>query len=300
MIVDLNSMILENEIRITQDVDWLTNMWKTAHDAGLLEVSFWASIGDPSITYNVSDMMILGSKLYVTITDGSLLIYSIDGGGWERVVLGYTPNCMASIGADIYIGCFHRVLRYATGTGILTDIGSVVASDPLTENVYTIAAIGSKIYCGGVFDSIDGVAMTGVAEYDAIGDAWSDIGGGGTNALGMISDGSNLYAGIGTKIRKWNGSSWNDLGTSPVTVSTVLCFAVYGTDLLMGCSSGDHLYIWDGSAWASFGGGVSGSVRDIGVYLTDVYVVGNLTTEGNYVARYSGGSWWSLDTGLNA
>lgn len=292
VIVDLNSMILENEIRVTQDVDWLLNEWKTAHDAGLLEVSFWAAIGNPNITYVVSDMLIVGDYLYVASTDGHLLIYSISAGTWTRVPLGYTPVCLEHLNGFIYLGCFHKVLKYEIATGTLTSVADVVYSDPLQESVFGIAVLGNYIHCIGTFDSIGGVATTGNSmRYDTVGGTWTDTG----SASGfLLSDGTNLYSGATV----WaGGTTWNALGTSP---GTILCMAMFGTQILAGTSTGDHLYVWDGSTWSTFGGGVSGTVRGLAVYLTDVYVVGSFTDEGNYIAKYSGGEWWALEDGLNA
>jgi len=292
VIVDLNSMILENEIRVTQDVDWLLNEWKTAHDAGLLEVSFWAAIGNPNITYVVSDMLIVGDYLYVASTDGHLLIYSISAGTWTRVPLGYTPVCLEHLNGFIYLGCFHKVLKYEIATGTLTSVADVVYSDPLQESVFGIAILGNYVHCIGTFDSIGGVATTGNSmRYDTVGGTWTDTG----SAAGkLLSDGTNLYSGATV----WaGGTTWNALGTSP---GTILCMAMFGTQILAGTSTGDHLYVWDGSTWATFGGGVSGTVRGLAVYLTDVYVVGSFTDEGNYIAKYSGGEWWALEDGLNA
>ena len=60
------------------------------------------------------------------------------------------------------------------------------------------------------------------------------------------------------------------------------------------------MYLWDGSTWTAFGTAVDANIYSIAAYLTDVYVSGLFTDAGNYIAKYSGGEWWALDTGLDA
>lgn len=299
VIVDLNSMILENEIRVTQDLDWLLNEWKTAHDAGLLEVKFWAAIGDRSISYTAIDIMILGDYLYLTNNSVSLLKYDLVNGGW--VVAGVAPEALrelAYVGSDIYVTSATRLYKFSGGT--FTEVGRVTdTGSPGTTFIFTIAAIGTKIYVGGAFDYVttDSLVITGIAEYDTVGDSWADIGGSGTyGALVMVVEGSNLYVGAANQVYKWNGS-WSTVGAA--FSLSVLSLAVYGTGLLAGVADTGHLFEWNGSSWSLFGGGVNGNVYSIGVYLTDVYIGGAFTDAGSKVSRYSGGQWWDLAGGVN-
>jgi hypothetical protein len=296
VIVDLNSMILENEIRITQDVDWLMEMWKTAHDANLLETSFWAAIGDRGITYGVRDMLIVGDLLYVGnyADSNSLLIYNLASGGWQRVDLGtstHIPVALANIGNDIYIYSPFYLQKYSGST--LTTIADIeFVSNPSATVAYDIVAVGNKLYLAGNYSLIDGNAITGIAVYDTVAATWTDIGEGAT-ALG--TDGTNIYT--GTKM--WNGSTWTKLGTFPATFGIITSVVPYDAGILVGTNYTGGIYYWDGSAWSLFGGGVNGYVYDIAVYLTDVYIVGTFTDAGSRVAKYSGGEWWMLDTGIN-
>lgn len=294
VIVDLNSMILENEIRITQDLDWLLNEWKTAHDAGLLEVKFWAAIGDRNITYSVNNLLIADGFLYVAnYNDYSLLAYDLDGGGWTRVLLPLRPVCLANIGSDIYIGAGNKIYKYSGGT--ITTVGTAdYASDPGITAVLTMTAIGSNLFCSGILDSVDAVPITGVAKLS--GGAWTDIGGGSATET-MITDGTNIFAAFGTAVKEWNGSSWTQLGSS--FSLAVLSLAVFGTKLLAGNAQAGGIFLWDGVSWTTFGGGVNGAVYAIGVYLTDVYIGGTFIDVGSKVARHSGGSWWELEEGCN-
>lgn len=295
VVLDMNSLILENEIRIAQDVDWLTNIWKTAHDAGLLEVRFWASIGDPNITYQVNDALIHNNVFYVA-SGTNLFIYDIENGSWTRVALSNIALCLAAVGGYIYIGCYHAVYRYNISTGAVSSIGTVVDfSEPLSEAVYHIIAFDGNIYCSGTYTSIGGVSITGVGKYTVSGGTWSSIGGGGT-AGALAASNDYLYALIGSNVKMWDGATWTILGTAP---SLIVCLAAYGTNLLAGTLSGNHIYIWDGSTWGKFGGGVSGAVYSIAILVEDVYIGGAFTDAGNYIAKYVNNEWQPIGDGTN-
>lgn len=296
VIVNLNSILMENEMRMGRDLNWLLNQWNTAKDAKKLEVSFWAAIGDPNITYAPNDLKIIGSNLYVT-NGTNLLIYNIANGGWARIVAPVTLYRMTNVGTDLYItGTAGTLYKYSGGT--FTLVGTVLnTSDPGVSFILSITAIGTKVYISGVFDEVNSVSTTGVAEYDTVGNTWADIGGGFATAEEMTTDGSILYVGAAGQVKQWNGS-WSNLGSAFGTNLTAI--AVYNDNLLAACADTGKIFEWDGSTWAVFGGGVNGSVNAIGVYLTDVYVGGAFTDVGSRIAKYSGGQWWTLDGGVNA
>lgn len=296
--ITLNDTIVENEIDMSRDLDWLMNQWNTARDAKLFEVQYWAAIGDPSITYDFYGMIIAGSKLYVIDGSNSLLIYNIDIGGWTRVdlssVITTVPTAICAVGSDIYIGSPFEVAKYSGGT--LTNIGAVV--DAGTPEIRSMVTMGTNIYCAGVYDTIDGVAISGLAKYNTLTDTWTDVGGA-TGFYTMATDGSNLYGGVQGHLWKWDGiSTWTDLSFVSGT-GWIYALAIYGTSVLAGSNATGGVFEWDGATWSTFGGGVTGTVKALAVYLTDVFVGGDFTDVGNYVAKYSGGSWWALEQGTN-
>lgn len=296
VIVNLNSILMENEMRMGRDLNWLLNQWNTAKDAKKLEVSFWAAIGDPNITYAPNDLKIIGSNLYVT-NGTNLLIYNIANGGWARIVAPVTLYRMTNVGTDLYItGTAGTLYKYSGGT--FTLVGTVLnTSDPGGSFILSITAIGTKVYISGIFDEVNSVSTTGVAEYDTVGNTWADIGGGFATAEEMTTDGSILYVGAAGQVKQWNGS-WSNLGSA--FGASLTAIAVYNDNLLAACADTGKIFEWDGSTWAVFGGGVNGWVNAIGVYLTDVYVGGAFTDVGSRIAKYSGGQWWILDGGVNA
>ena len=289
----MNDDIMENEIKLTRELNRLKTDFTSARDADLLEVSFWAAIGDPNISYNVKDMVFVGDILYVA-NGTSLLSYDTNGGGWTRLAtVSNSINSIAAIGSDIYMCGGDKVYKYSGGT--VTTIATVYyASDPGASLAMRLTVIGSDLFLGGTFSTVEGVAVTGVAKYS--GGSWSDIAGGvGTGFYALETDGSSLFASAGLSIKEWDGATWSTLGSSLGTA--IYSIAVYGTELLAGTTT--NIYIWDGATWEIFEGGVSGNVYAIAVFLTDVFVGGTFTDRGSRIAKCSGGEWFELEEGVN-
>lgn len=296
IVIDFNSLTLENEIQLTQDVERLNNLWKSAHDAELLEVTYWAAIGDPNEDYIRRDSLIVGDTFYI-IDSTVLRWYNLQTGGWSSYDLGAAefPRCMTALGTDIYIGGNLKVFKFDTTTEAVTTLTSFGSG-----SVLWIATVGTGVYFAGSFDTL-GTVLTpnGVIEYKS--GVWTDIGGGvGTSPNFLRSDGSYLYIPVSGEVHQWDGVSWTQLGTFPVSANDITSDPViYGTSVLFGTSSGAYLYEWDGAAWNVFAT-ISGGVISIAVYLTDVYLSGNFTAEGNYITKYSGGGFYALAGGLDA
>ena len=144
---------------------------------------------------------------------------------------------------------------------------------PLNLAVNEICVSGSDVYVGGSFT-------------DAGGNADADY------------------------VARWNGTSWNVLGTG--LNSYVTAIAVSGSDVYVGGSftdaggnaNADRIARWDGASWNALGTGLNNYVSAIAVSGSDVYVGGPFTDAGgnanaDYVARWDGTSWNALGTGLN-
>ncbi|MBI1380000.1 MAG: hypothetical protein GC161_02785 [Planctomycetaceae bacterium] len=204
---------------------------------------------------------------------------------------------------------------------------------------------GSALYVAGRFSAAGAIPANNIARYD--GTAWSDVGGGlgdggacfngGAFALALHDDGNGpqLYAGgeftqaggqPAARIARWDGANWHPVGTAGPSASIL---ALASADLGDGprlYAGGDffssttgagmsRLAIWDGSAWSSVGGGVSGSasflffdtkvsdlrVWDDGTGLA-LYVSGHFRFVGDTpalnVARWDGQAWNTLDGGV--
>ncbi len=141
------------------------------------------------------------------------------------------------------------------------------------------------------------------------------------NAIAVV--GTDVYVGgdissmsgnpTASHIAKWNGTSWEALGSGVDGV--VRAITVSGSDVYVGGQfttaggiSSPGIARWDGSAWHSVGGGLAvvgtPNVRAIAVSGSNIYAGGAFTdangnTSADYIAMWDGASWNALGTGLN-
>lgn len=305
VVIMLNDVLTENEIRMSRDLDWLMRQWNTARDSGLLEVRFWAALGNPVRTYSITASKIVNNRYYCVLDtyDNALLVYDIEIGTWRVVPTVGNLWCLTSIGNVVYMGGLNGVSRYDISTDTFTDAQDFIRANnpgPEPPTVLAIAAIGDKIY----FSGSNIVSITGsglgdtenkVIEYDTISGTFASLGT--PYAKFLVADGSVLYASNPIDgVRAWNGSSWTLLWD----IENVLCLAPYNGGLLAGGTFDGRIAFWDGDTWETFGGGSTGaSIRTIAVNFADVYVGGEFTDLGNNIARYSGGFWYDLAGGVN-
>ena len=151
---------------------------------------------------------------------------------------------------------------------------------------------------------------------------WVSMGGlPGANGVvaALVLDGSgNLYIGgsftivgniFATNIAKWNGSSWQALGSG--LNSQVNALAVSGSDVYAGGyfttaggTDASRIAKWNGSSWSALGTGMSDGVNALAVSGSDVYAGGDFTTAGgtnaNRIAKWNGSSWSALGSGMNS
>lgn len=294
--LNINSIHYENLIKLNRQVDWLRDIWGTAHDAGLLNASFWAKLGQSGNNGTLRSFAILGTKLYI-------------GGDFTRIG---GIDAAGIVSYDLSTGAWDVL-----GTGLSGTVGGGQTS------ALALQVIGSTLYIGGNFSSAGGVAASCVASWN--GTVFSALGSGldlQCNALAAI--GTDLYVGGNftsaggvantSRIAKWNGA-WSALGTGingqghALAVSGSTLFAV-GAFTNAGGTSVNYIAQWSGSAWSALGTGLTGSgsgavaLTVCGDYL---YAGGYFTTAGgisaNRIARWhlTDLVWSALDDlgGLN-
>lgn len=188
-----------------------------------------------------------------------------------------------------------------------------------------ILAIGldGKIYAGGAFTSMGGVANTSrIAYWDPADLAWHAMGTGANATVRGIAvgpDGSiyasgdfTLMGGVANTVRiaKWNGSAWSALGTGITTASSIayaVAVAPNGDVYVTGdfLAPATRIAFWNGSVWA----GLSTGLNDLGDvllfdYAGNLYVGGDFTTAGgvaaSHIAKWSGAAFTALAAGLNS
>jgi hypothetical protein len=335
VIVELNSILYENDIQMAQDIEWLKDQWVTAHDSDLLEVSYWAALGGTeSLITTINDIAVVGQKVFIvgsfTKIGGvatNITIYDIDTGLFTGVTmdgyggLGGIGYKIFVDGTDVYIVGIFDSINGVTAWGLAkydgavwTEVGGGVGIDYIDGNwqggyAYHIEKIGDWLYIGGDVARVGyhqitplGIAVGSVARYNIVTDTWEDIGELSSCHGVLFAFGGELYSyvlvGGNHYVKKWvSGKTWSAVGAA--FDGAVKSLAVYGTNILAGGSFTGGISEWDGAAWNVFNGGCVGDVLDIAIYLTDVYVVGSFTNIGNRVSKNSGGAWSQLTTGLD-
>jgi hypothetical protein len=219
---------------------------------------------------------------------------------------------------------------WALNTGS-TDYGTLIGPEVLAggagASVSAIAVIGTDVYIGGGFTTVDGgTPANRVAKYDTVGGTWSALGAGvdgSVNSLTVI--GTDLYVGgffnnadgsPASKVAKYDtvGGTWSALGGA--ISATVFGIKAVGTDLYIGgqfttvdggmAASRVARYDTVGDTWHAMGAGTNNISRTFELIGTDLYVGGNFTTidggtPSEYIAKWDTvGLTWSALPGANS
>ena len=160
------------------------------------------------------------------------------------------------------------------------------------------------------------------SSWEALGSGMAAIGSPIVKALAVDGSG-NLYAGglftaaggvTANSIAKWNGSSWEALG-SGIGGGGIYALAADGSGNLYACGMfttaggipANSIAKWNGSSWEALGTGIGGEGYPIVKALAvdgsgSVYAGGWFTTAGgvsaNNIAKWNGSSWGALGSGM--
>ncbi len=253
-----------------------------------------------------------GTALFVggdfTVVDGQAAnhIAKWDGGTWAPVGEGTSATIRGAMtvfddgsGPALYMGG-----DFATAGGI--EVNYVAKWDGeeysalgggVSGEFHSVRALcvfddgtGPALYAAGNFIVADGITVNGVAKWD--GSTWSDVGGG----VGHEPPGTCLVRGLIV----------HDDGTGSALYAT-------GQFITAGGVSAPGIARWNGESWSAVGEGITsepGSIptgRRLVVFDNGsgpaLYVGGTYTIAGgetvNYIARWDGTSWSSLESGMN-
>jgi hypothetical protein len=177
------------------------------------------------------------------------------------------------------------------------DNGPIFSPQALT---YTWENLGTGVE-GVLNGSVNAIAISGTDVF---------VGGSFTNAGGV--PGAN-------RIARWDGTSWNALGTGITGgfFPAVYAIAISGNDVYVGgsftnaggVSGTNNIARWNGTTWSGLLSGtfgISNTVNTIAISGTDVYVGGDFTNAGgvpgaDYIARWnSANNTWNLVGGASA
>jgi len=194
----------------------------------------------------------------------------------------------------------------------------------VNDSVATLQFIGDDLYAAGKFTTAGGVPALNIAHWN--GSSWSALGAGlkgptssqPVNALALL--GSDLYAtgnftNAGgqtiTRVAKWDGGSWSNLGalngTGIRAISNADSVYICGDFNTASNVIGDHLIRWDGANWHGISGkpanGTYTFVQALGFAGDGLYMGGLFLTVGTTpaarIARWDGTNWFPLAEGVN-
>lgn len=120
------------------------------------------------------------------------------GSGAEGKKIAGSVYRVFNLGGDVYFGgnftvvdengttiFANNLVAFSTLTGLW---GRLAAStgEGANSDVYTMVRVGSKVYVGGRFNSIGGIAANYIAEYDLLTGSWSKLGTGSGNGVNEV------------------------------------------------------------------------------------------------------------------
>jgi trimeric autotransporter adhesin len=215
----------------------------------------------------------------------------VDGAGFALVE---APDGALWLAGDLYEAAGAPVSH-----AIRLDGAAWTAAGEFDARVTSLAVHDGAVVAGGMFTTIDGAAIAGLAVRAA--DGWTALGGGldgdfayvsalaSSDAVGLVVGGS--FDGVGGRsistLARWDGSSWSDLGTGfSADVFTIVTglhafgggvFAT-GAFTAIGGAEASNLAWFDGAAWHDLGGGLDDLAEEL-VVVDDVLYIGGPFTE---------------------
>lgn len=136
---------------------------------------------------------------------------------------------------------------------------------------------------------------------------WNELGlASGGNSTFTIHNGHLVAAGVGTSIRTWDGTGWEEINGGAFTATAVDALTVHDGDLI---AASYHfvgpiyrVHRWDGVAWEQIGEQFNGRVLALVSHQGELIAGGDFTSVGgtaaNSIARWNGTDWVPLGDGL--
>ncbi|HXJ60382.1 MAG TPA: hypothetical protein VNU68_27355 [Verrucomicrobiae bacterium] len=181
--------------------------------------------------------------------------------------------------------------------------------------------VDNKIFIGGVFSSIGGIAATNLAQWD--GTNWASVGVGISQGVvyaltadreGLVVGGSFRQVGdvVVNNVARWDGTNWSALGEGVnQTVFALASDSEYlyagGRFTIAGSSVVGKVARWDGTNWSGLGSGIVtvdgvGTIDSLATGRGSLYAGGRFRVAGGAaatnIARWDGVAWSPLGYGL--
>ena len=262
----------------------------------------WSALGEGITNGNVNDILIDGSDIYVSgdfLLSGTNKVTRIakwNGSSWikpftNKVITGNGP--LVKISNDFYIISQSNVFFYDSFINESFPIATNSAPNVMASWNGTAWSIFGCSNGGRINDIIEG----------ANGDIFFALSG--TTVLNSTGSSTTV-----NRIARWNGTTWNALGTGlngngfGLTKDGSNNIFVCGAFTNAGGTTTNRVAMWNGTAWSALGTGVNSTCTGIKYDTSNniLYAMGGFTTAGsatgvNYVARWNGTAWSGLGTG---
>jgi hypothetical protein len=194
-----------------------------------------------------------------------------NGSSWSDLSTG--PGGSSTVCRALALGDDGTIYA-GTDTGVYSWDGSSwtdLCSD--APSVFCLAFHNGTLYAGGSFTAIDAVSANRIAQYDVATDTWTAMAAAATNntvrAVAVAENGDVYITGSfttpGTRIARFNGTDWVDLGDGlddagralAISSNRVIAGGAFdkgGSDLA------DAAAEWNGSIWSHLGIDLPGTV----------------------------------------
>ena len=305
VVVGLNSTVFENEIRQSNDIRKLFEMWRRAHDSDKLDIDFWAAIG------KLSDLATTGTAVYAmavsdagilyvggaitkigSVTVGNAAQYNINTGVWSALGSGFNDTVYAidTDGTNVYFGgsfstadgvtCSDSVARWSETTETFTAIATG------TNPIYPIKSIkynGGRVYIGGTNDApLFGGDYACIGYIDTADDSWNEmpgiIGELNIDANSIDTDGIKVYVGLGQSSNGTILCSWDIVGETWTTHA--INYDTYVGDVFAVKIYNGYLYI---------GGNFNGLVTPSLDPIADTIAIARMSLDTEVIESFDGG-----------
>ncbi|MFM9994781.1 MAG: hypothetical protein ACKVU4_03150 [Phycisphaerales bacterium] len=250
-----------------------------------------------------------------------------NAGGGEQLIVGGAFGSGGGVPGTKSMARWNGTSWSATGSQFVQNTA---------DSVWALKVWNGKLYVGGGFANVGGVVgANGIASWDGV--TWAPLGSGITGTfspvvfkLEVFNDGTGealyaagRFAGVGgvpntALIARWNGAAWSVVGPGlfPSSALTgVEAMAVYdaggGPALFVGGNpfipSGQptaSVASWNGAAWTTIGQNLGGRTTCLAAFDDgsgagpQLYNGGTAQPAINYIARYVGGQWVTVDGGV--
>ncbi len=297
--------------------------------------------GVPNVLFGdtIDNFLYAGGKFNKADTSISVGITKWDGDNFSRLGCGVDWDCITNLCPNCFPQNVWTIARYNNELyigGAFSKAGNISAKyiakwdgskwDSLnsTVNNITLRLIPCPLFSGnlcacGDFTLAGSTSASNVARMNIM-NSWLAFGGtiwsgGGISSMAIYNGdlyvGGNMWSGSMSKISRWNGFSWQPVGSgilgNPAYINDMI---VYNNELYVtgyfkqsDGNPGNYVQKWNGTTWSDVGGGLDDYAWDLEVHNGKLYAGGVFQNAGNitakYIAVWDGNKWCGLGSNFD-